>query len=351
MKRERQIVDARRLFACAVTAVTTLSLIVGPSSPAATAGWQEVYRSPFEVAGFEVDVRTASDVWLVGGRLTSGDYHTFTVHFDGSGWRLWPTGDSPSKTWNLYDIEAVGPTAAWAVGVTPKKALTLRWNGAGWRRVPTPRGTAQLFAVDRIPGTRRLIAVGADRRGGSLALRWSAGRWRYLHIGPGVRGKSLYGVDVVSKRLAWAVGDEGLILKHTPKGWTRVDQGRFRGVQFWDVAAVRPNRAFAVGTVTHLVRWNGRNWRVVPRFWASSVHLAAVAAAGDAAWVTGARVGSTSDKTRPFAMRWQAGRWDVVPVRDVGNSFYDVAVGAGCVWAATSLSEGESNSALYRRCG
>jgi hypothetical protein len=39
-----------------------------------------------------------------------------------------------------------------------------------------------------------------------------------------------------------------------------------------------------------------------------------------------------------------------VPVRDVANAFYEVSVGGGCVWTAGALSEGESNSAVFRRC-
>jgi hypothetical protein len=201
-----------------------------------------------------------------------------------------------------------------------------------------------------VPGTRTLLAVGADRRGGPLVLKWAAGAWREQRLGPEIVGGALYGVDVVSRRLAWAVGDDGMILRHTQQGWTRVDGSRFSGIQLWDVAALRPDRAFAIGSLTRLLRWNGRNWRSVPRFWARG-DLQAVDAGDGAVWVTGARPGATSAELRPFTMRWQGGRWELVPVRDIANGFYEVAVGGGCVWTAGSLGEGESNAAVFRRCG
>ena len=295
-------------------------------------------------------MRTSRDVWLAGGQLSSAGHTTFTVHFDGMAWHLVPTHDPSDEEWNLHDIEALGPSTAWAVGATDTAALTLRWDGVRWRRVRTPWNAAQLWAVDRVPGTRTLLAAGSDRQGRSLVLKWAAGRWRELHLGPWVRGGALYGVDVISRRLAWAVGDGGLILRLTPKGWTRIEDPGLRGIQLWDVAALRVDRAFAIGSLTHLRRWNGRNWRVVPRFRAGG-DLQAIDAGEGSVWVTGARPGATSAELRPFAMRWQGGRWAIVPVRAIANGFNEVAIGGGCVWVAGALGEGESNAAVFRRCG
>lgn len=332
-------------------AALVIGSIAGGGSSASAGAWEEVYRSPYEVAGFGgIDARTSHDVWLAGGQLSAAGHTTFSVHFDGAAWHLVPTGDPPDKEWVLQDIEAIGPSTVWAVGESDTAALTLRWDGVGWRRVRTPWNAAQLWAIDRIPGTRTMLAVGSDRRGRSLVLKWAAGRWRELRLGPWVRGGSLHGVDVVSRRLAWAVGDGGLILRRTAKGWTRVEEPGLRGVQLWDVAALGADRAFAIGSLTHLLRWNGRNWRTVPRFWAGGSLLAVDAGEG-AVWVTGGRSGATSAELRPFAMRWQGGRWKIVPVRNIANEFTEVAVGGGCVWAAGSLAEGESNSAVFRRCG
>lgn len=331
-------------------AVAALVLFAG-ATPAAADAWQEVYRSPYEVAGFGgIDVRTSRDVWLAGGRLSPAGHTTFSVRFDGAAWHLVSTGDPRDEEWVLYDIEAIGSSTVWAVGVSDAAALTLRWDGVRWRRVRTPWNAAQLWAIDRIPGTRTLLAVGSDRQGRSLVLKWAAGRWREKHLGPWVRGGVLYGVDVVSRRLAWAVGDGGLILRLTPKGWTRIEDRDLHGIQLWDVAALRADRAFAIGSLTRLLRWNGRNWRTVPRFWAGA-NLQAVVAGEGAVWATGARPGATSAELRPFAMRWQGGRWEIVSVRDIANDFNEVAVGGGCVWTAGSLGEGESNTAVFRRCG
>jgi hypothetical protein len=277
---------------------------------------------------------------------------SFTVHLHGSVWEFVPTPEPRAREWLLYDVEALGPASARAVGAAGASAVTLRWDGSAWRRIDTPRSASHLFAVDRIPGSRRLVAVGVSKQGHGLVLRWTGSRWREHRLPRSTRVGALRGVDVVSRRLAWAVGDaggRGVILRLTPSGWTRVEAPRLRGVQVHDVSALRPDRAFAVAGSRRLLRWNGRNWKTVPRFWARSIQLQAIDAGGGAAWVTGVRLGTTVDDIRPFAMRWHR-RWRIVPVRDVANAFYEVSVGGGCVWTAGALSEGESNSAVFRRC-
>jgi hypothetical protein len=339
------------------TWVVAIAVIVATAPPAFAESWREVYRSPYEVAGFPaIDVRTERDVWLVGGQIARVRLDTsFTVHLVGSAWKIVPTPEPPGQDWFLADIAVVDGSTAWAVGGAGRSALVLRWDGSVWRRVPTPRIAGNLQAVDRIPGTRNVVTVGwtTDTFSGPLVLRWTGTRWRRPRLPQGVRYGSLSGVDAVSRRTAWAVGQVGgrsLILQRTHHGWHRVASPELRGRPLHDVAALGRDRAFALAGSTTVVRWNGVGWRTVSRTWPRAVQLQGLDAAGGVAWVTGTHPGRTSSaQIRPFAMRWR-GAWRRDPVPRIANAFGDVAVGPSCVWTVGPFSEGESNAGVFRRC-
>src|SRR4051794_10218377 len=53
----------------------------------------------------------------------------------GLGWRIVP---NPAPNGFLYDTAATAPNDVWAVGNVNSQTLTLRWDGIGWSRVPSP---------------------------------------------------------------------------------------------------------------------------------------------------------------------------------------------------------------------
>jgi hypothetical protein len=89
-----------------------------------------------------VAVTSAGRAWAVGqtGRATLS---TLIERWNGTRWRIVP-GPNPAHSGALFGVAAVSARSAWAVGESPAsfsaklKTLILRWNGAAWRRVPSP---------------------------------------------------------------------------------------------------------------------------------------------------------------------------------------------------------------------
>ncbi len=58
----------------------------------------------------------------------------------------------PSSSW-FEGVAAASARSAWAVGIVGgEKTLIVRWNGTGWKRVPSPSpvGGSQLYGVTAI---------------------------------------------------------------------------------------------------------------------------------------------------------------------------------------------------------
>ena len=74
----------------------------------------------------------------------------------------------------LFGVAATSARNAWAVGgAVSGKTVVLHWNGATWKRVPspTPAGGAVLLGVAAV-SARTAWAVGGD-----LILRWNGTAW------------------------------------------------------------------------------------------------------------------------------------------------------------------------------
>ncbi len=85
----------------------------------------------------------ADDIWAVGYAGGPGPYEAIIFHYDGKVWSEVGDVPQPSSNPTLYDVEAIGPDLAWAVGdrfVTGAghQPISMKWDGVSWEPMLTP---------------------------------------------------------------------------------------------------------------------------------------------------------------------------------------------------------------------
>jgi hypothetical protein len=134
----------------------------------------------------------------------------------------------------LSDVAATSASNAWAVGYTGSGTLIVRWNGAVWKRVPSPGSAGSLLYGVAATSSRDAWAVGCTDCSGSgvsktLILRWDGSAWKRVSSPSPGSDATLEGVAASSAGSAWAVGstisgssDNTLIERWNGTAWTRV---------------------------------------------------------------------------------------------------------------------------------
>lgn len=227
-------------------------------------GWSVVPAPNYgKVTNFLLDVTALApnNVWAVGGYATvaGSSLKTQVLHWNGTGWGLKSSPNTPAGDNALHGISAFSPSNMWAVGVGGSgQTLTLHWNGGLWSIVTSPvaGSYSQLESVSTIPGTSEAMAVGYFRDGTRikpLALLWRSGAWRVTTAPTPSTAAYFSGVTAVAANEVWAVGTTGatdgpLTARWDGSNWAIVP-GAGRGVSngLSDVAAVGPDDIWAAG--------------------------------------------------------------------------------------------------------
>ena len=306
-----------------------------PSPSPAPGGGASIY--------YGVAATSAHSAWAVGSSFTgTGSPRTLIVHWNGTAWRRVPS-PTPTGGGALFSVAATSARSAWAVGYAGNpdgsytKTLILHWNGAAWRRVPSPAcaGGCGLTSVAAI-SARSAWAVGATSTW-TLILRWNGTTWTRIPSPNPARNTSLNGVAATSATNAWAVGTIGnypyqtVILRWGGAAWTRVPSPSPEaagGSQLFGVTAASATSAWAVGYTglrTLIAHWNGRTWTQVPSPGGYSLAGVAAAAAPDA-WAVGAGIGH-----KTLILHWNDRTWKTSgesqpgSIRATPNSLHRVA--------------------------
>ena len=150
------------------------------------------------------------------------------ARFDGQQWEAVDTLE-PAKTspgvYYLRDVFVIAPDDVWVVGVMEGDrsclgcGVVLHYDGSGWRRLERNElrvnsRVAPLNALDMVRGDDGLWygwAVGDDADFDNIKaiiLRYVDGKWR-LWTGANNIAKDLNDVRVLSRKEAWAVGEDG----------------------------------------------------------------------------------------------------------------------------------------------
>jgi photosystem II stability/assembly factor-like uncharacterized protein len=167
------------------------------------------------------------------------------------------SGDAARIKDNLYGVDAVSPTEAWAVGNFGAIFHT-RDGGANWTRSES-NTKHPLFAVDFVDATHGW-AVGKS----ALVLATTdGGRTWNVQKTPLPPGKPLFMVKALDAKTVVAVGDWGAIAVTRDGGATWEDRSFPEDVVLYDAAFPDPDHGFVVGEFgTLLVTEDaGRTWR------------------------------------------------------------------------------------------
>ncbi|MGA7732043.1 MAG: S-layer homology domain-containing protein, partial [Chloroflexia bacterium] len=269
-----------------------------------------------------VSAHHANDVWVAGYYSASPDILTVVYHWDGVAWTIIPrismAGDNtPSGLVisKVYDIAAVGPDEAFAVGIAevfePRASTSTQisliyhctTNGCSYTG-------GSNSGLDGVAGSapNDVWAVGF---GG--ILHWDGIFWQGISA-PAIGGKD---VTVIAPNDVWAVGRDGTI-HWDGSSWTQMsDTDDFDNVL--GVSGIASNDVWAVSARTtqgnNIHHWDGAQWSEVL---STDLDLFGVSAlATDDVWAVGGGLGAANAYITRY--RWPTEYFEDVPP---GSTFH-----------------------------
>jgi hypothetical protein len=253
------------------------------------------------------------DVWAVGYRFDQSSEVTLTEHWDGTEWRIVPSPNVRTGANQLVAVSASSTDDVWAVGSYVKqglyKTLAMHWDGSTWTVVRTPNATFDNFLYDVVAITPTdAWAVGfGGTHGKALTFHWDGVAWTRVANPDVPGGPFLNSIDAVASNDVWTAGETGsptatLVEHWTGSSWSVVPSPNVPGQDsmFSAIAVSGPSRAWAVGWSidnsfgrTLVQEWDGSAWSLVPspNGGAGTNYVYGVTATGSDAWFVGEAVG------------------------------------------------------------
>jgi len=206
--------------------------------------WRYLPRLPGTGPGTDLTgmaVISARDIWVIGTRLlphTVATFRTLAEHWDGSKWTIVPTPNAFKGRTRNSVLSAVSGSSSgnvWAVGWYQSgptgldhSTLVEHWDGTRWQVQPSPdgprsRADSQLFAVAALSRTSAW-ATGSNEGPVPLIEHWDGVRWTAMpsRLQSHPSTPALYQVVAVDPRYAWALGPPQLIEKWNGTTWQQV---------------------------------------------------------------------------------------------------------------------------------
>jgi len=333
--RSARLIVALALAAAATGSGTVPALAVPLTSCQST--WSLV-TSPSPGAGENILEGIAAsghnDAWAVGNvQMTSGGVRqTLTEHWDGTSWTVVASPNTGAGDNSLFNVAAVAPGNAWAVGRSyaaasgsPSQALVEHWNGSSWSIVPVPQVGSQDNVLGGVAATSAndVWAVGYSTPSSgalqTLIEHWNGAGWSVVQAPtlPGTGNSLLGAVGALTSTNAWAVG----AYNQTPT-------------------------AAAVSLIEH---WDGTSWSIVPSppnvpgtTGDNFLDSVAMTAANDV-WAVGYgdttqfSVTNPNPPSKTLVEHWDGTSWTLVTSQNVtgDDSFFGVSAtpGQGNAWA------------------
>lgn len=230
------------------------------------------------------------DGWVTG----SGGSNSFTAHWDGSAWTVYPM---PSQ---INAIAAAAPDDVWAVGW-----VVMHWDGTGW---------SQIGQVGAWGDLQDVVALSADDVwlvGSYLtAIHWDGTNWTWTTVTGPAASAQITTVTALGSDEVWAAGwDEGqglFVVRWDGQAWTMRPE-RFYNCLPSSMAMLSASDGWIVaGNQGKLLRWDAHAWRVVSEPGGPAFGDFAFFAADDAWAVGGTFTGS-------LVMHWDGVTWTRVP--------------------------------------
>jgi len=268
-----------------------------------------------------IAAQSANDIWAVGwsSKLESGS-SPLIIHWDGQHWSVRANDELPRS--RLWSVTTVSANDVWAVGeaTQPDKTsgIVMRWNGTVWREIPIPdlqsAGADQLLHAIAASPSGDIWAVGR----GSTSTGASPLVLRYGKLPCPTKTPSIVAPPGLECGPRWTVSSSPDLIASDNS--------------FKSVAAIAPDNVWAVGKTAWngalAMRWNGRQWNVVPTPDKVRALWAVAGVASNDVWAVG----------DGEALHWDGTKWNIVPMPtpegSEGHSLYGIeAIAANDVWA------------------
>jgi len=387
--------DTRRgLLVCACAFGLIAALVTVPRLPAATAatGWTVVpsvsRAAPASSSArlLSIACRTPTSC-ITAGRFDDPAQPSLPLvgRLTSTGWsfRTAPLPSTGNPFGELASIACATATKCFAVGDywdgSNLQALVSRWDGHNWARIAAPQpGARSALTGISCPSTTRCFAVGSAS--GSTARRtlivmWNGAGWKVLPSptphphGPAV--DDLSAIACTSANNCIAVGLSGdrynahdlaspLALRWDGKNWTVVPvptpAGSEGHVQLAAIACASPTVCFATGTyhdnslgrTTALIeRWNGSTWSIVtsypPKANRDSALTGISCPSANACFAIGGQTFSPFTTHATLFGRWSGNAWSFTKIP---NTPFGVQQAISCATPSSCIAVG---AALVQR--
>lgn len=316
---------------------------------------------------------STSNVWAVGYDQPSGSSQKpVTYLYNGSSWTKYSPTLPGSGHHDLFGVEAISSSDAWAVGSyvnSTRKTMAFHWTGSSWGSKVTSAdpstGTnpANEFYDVEYDGTDTW-AVGMYRTNQvpqPMIQKWNGSNAftdQSPLLPPGATGGQLYGVDFSSSTNGWAVGqdesgskDRYLVYRYDGSSWAGIT-GSTGPAALTSIYAVSDTEAWAVGSsgsgalVMHYTSGGGWQQDVTATnsaWMPTNATLKGVS--GDGAsniWIVGYK------GAQPMAWHYDGTDWTKANppyegTASAGSSLRGVTVISGDAWAVGASRSGSLN--------
>lgn len=380
----------------ATTVTSTPNISASPTSARdCTPDWKVVHSpnpsisEEFGMNGLNTVAALAPDnVWAIGEfnptseRSPEGEHNAsgaLTIHWDGTQWKL-----ISDQNLSGLAIAAIGPDDIWTLRSYNN---TAHWDGTRWNpvQVTEPAGAVlqglaavksnDVWAVGYSHTKSALFESNGTR---TLIERWDGRQWHVIpspNAAPEVvtSTNELKAAAAISANDVWAVGNYSdgngqlrtLIVRWDGKEWKIVPSPSMDGHnRLYAIAAVSTNDVWVVGSYgkhgserTLVLHWDGAQWRVVrsPDVGTASVLMGIAAVSANDVWAVGYSSSPSGPDTPPLILHWDGSRWDLVPTTSPEGMLYNslhavAALPSGEVWAVgwANTSTGANKTLVLR---
>ncbi len=229
---------------------------------------------------------------------------------------IWNSIASPISS-TIYDVDLLNSTYGFAVGGSGK---ILIWNGIQWASVASPVSST-LYGVD-IYNSTFALAVGSSGR----VIRWNGASWATAATIS--NSPTLYSVSIWNQSLIFSSGrrsSSGRVYKSGNSGSTWTEDNN-SGSFYYGIKILNKTRAFAVGTGGDILRWNGTFWNFTSS--PTSDDLYSIDAVNSTyAIATGGNSGNS------VILRYNGNNWSLA-MNEAGDSLRNVATESAYALAA-----------------
>ena len=289
-----------------------------------------------------------NDVWAVGWAFNQSlfAYRTVTEHWNGTRWSLVRSPNATNGYNFLNGVAVVAANDVWTVGQAANgsiySTLVERWNGVAWSIIPSPNvaGNSNILEAISVVSANDIWAVGyssdSSFNNHPLTIHWNGATWRIVPS-PSVNDDILFGVDAVASNDVWAVGRSfqearTLTIHWNGSAWSVVPSPNDSTEDniLFGVAAVTSNDVWAVGIAccskTLAIHWDGASWSVVPTpifdpNATNQVLVGIVALSSDDIWTAGQYIVPLQGSAQfTLTENWDGSNWNFVPSPNAQNS-------------------------------